>query len=587
MKFELIIKFAEHHKDELKDFKPFFSKDNEEGDRVVLHLDVDSFNNYFKLIHKLTDRIQEVQPTYIEKNGESMTRAELTEMLQTVLHNEESIRDQQRQQHDENPEGWGYHQLRSINRYLPENKAQLLEKKFWFQFGSFSSPHVWKVDKNQIRAILRQEAEDNYLPLCPSFDFTRVEKIVDRLPDDIDLKKNPNWQILYTDHVEGSRIEKKPVGLIHQMTGDDSSGDDGRDGTESEKKQRYIPDVKFEDIGGIDNILSTIREVIELPLKQPDLFTYLGIKPHKGVMMHGPPGCGKTMIAKAVANEVNAHFISVKGPELINKYQGQSEENLRNLFDEARELQPAIIFFDEIDSIAQKRSGEDNLRSDARFVNQLLSLMDGLEDYGKICVLAATNRVELIDTALLRPGRFDYVLKIEKPDEDGCRKIFEIATRDMPVESDFNIDEFTPQLEGLSGADISFVAREGAYNALRRNVDFGENFQRSISEKEDFSDLQISRDDFQNALEKVKPGTEQDPELNEALEKITTSQGKSTGSEEKPGRGQQSSSKKSSGDNGGSAASESDGSKGTSGKKSGRSDQPEQASQKSKDNTAS
>ena len=144
------------------------------------------------------------------------------------------------------------------------------------------------------------------------------------------------------------------------------------------------------------------------------------------LILFGPPGCGKTMIAKAIANEIQAHFISVKGPELLNKYYGQSEENLRTLFEEASEMQPSIIFFDEIDAIAQKRSSEDNLRIEAKFVNQLLTLMDGIEDYGSVCVIAATNRPELLDSALLRPGRFDYQLNVPKPDKEGCKTIFEI-----------------------------------------------------------------------------------------------------------------------------------------------------------------
>ena len=232
----------------------------------------------------------------------------------------------------------------------------------------------------------------------------------------------------------------------------------------------------------------------------------MGIQPHKGVMLYGPPGCGKTMIAKAIAYDIEAHFISIKGPELLNKYYGQSEENLRKVFEEARDLQPSVIFFDEIDSIAQKRSGEESLRMDARIVNQLLTLLDGIEDYGKICVIAATNRLELIDEALLRPGRFDYTLEIPLPDAEACRKIFEITTNDMPVSDEFSLQEFCPDLKGLSGADISFVAREGAYNCLRRNIDLKGKISGDELEKLEYEDLVIQKEDFRKALSKIKPG---------------------------------------------------------------------------------
>ena len=405
-------------------------------------------------------------------------------------------------------EGWGYSKLDAVNRYLPEAREQLLDTLYWFQFGSFESQHVWMFDKMQIRAILQQQAEDKWLHLCPAFNFRKVEKIVERLPDRINLDNNPNWKPLYGNVLEGSRIHRKATGIIHKITktGASASNDDQPKG-DAEETVRFIPKVSFEDIGGIDGIITSIREVIELPLKNPELFNHLGIKPHKGVLLYGPPGNGKTLIAKAIANETSAHFISVKGPELLNKYYGQSEENLRKLFEEARDLQPAIIFFDEIDSIAQSRSGAETLRMDARLVNQLLTLMDGIEDYGKVCVIAATNRLELIDDALLRPGRFDYQLKVSKPNRAGAEKIMKIATRNMPVDPGFSFTEFSPGLEGLSGADISFVAREGAYNCLRRSLDIEKTLKNGPLEPDSFKDLVISQQDFDRALKKLPSGS--------------------------------------------------------------------------------
>jgi SpoVK/Ycf46/Vps4 family AAA+-type ATPase len=392
---------------------------------------------------------------------------------------------------------------------------------YWFQIGRFEDNGVWKVDKHQISAILQQEVEDNFLHVCPSFDRKVLDEAINRLPDLIDVHQSPSWEVLYENKVEGSKIAKKAVGVIHKLTLNTlieprkntlkkeisdsvqkSLEKDSKSNTES--KKRSIPAVSFSEIGGIESILQTIREVIELPLKNPALFDYLNIKPHKGILLFGPPGCGKTMIAKAIANEIQAHFISVKGPELLNKYYGQSEENLRSLFEEASELQPSIIFFDEIDAIAQKRSSEDNLRIEAKFVNQFLTMMDGIEDYGSVCVIAATNRPELLDSALLRPGRFDYQLNVPKPDKDGCKKIFEINTKKMPVHEEFNSESFSESLEGLTGAEIAFVAREGAYNCLRRNYTFDPGNFETMSQLKEFNHLKIAEIDFQEALKRIK-----------------------------------------------------------------------------------
>jgi SpoVK/Ycf46/Vps4 family AAA+-type ATPase len=271
---------------------------------------------------------------------------------------------------------------------------------------------------------------------------------------------------------------------------------------EDEKKNRNIPKVTFSEIGGLGDVLIKIREIIELPMKLPELFIYLGIIPHKGILLFGPPGCGKTLIAKAIAHEINAHFINIKGPELLSKYHGQSEENLRNIFDEAKKLQPSIIFFDEIDAIAQNRSSDETLRFDSRFVNQLLTLMDGVEDYGNIRVIASTNRPELLDNALLRPGRFDYQLEISKPTLQGCKEIFNIYTKKMPIDNKFNTELFPEKLFGFTGADIAFIIRESAYNCIRRNIDIEE----TITKEQDvnYETLIIDENDFELALKMIK-----------------------------------------------------------------------------------
>jgi SpoVK/Ycf46/Vps4 family AAA+-type ATPase len=321
-----------------------------------------------------------------------------------------------------------------------------------------------------------------------------VEKLLHALPDQVNLNSDKRWQIRYKKTVSGSDM-LEAVGIKPNLKGEL---------IKDQEENRNIPPVSFSDIGGIDDVIQSIREVIELPLKRPELFRYMGIKPHKGILLYGPPGCGKTMIAKAIANEINAHFIAIKGPELLNKYLGESEANLRSIFSDAREKQPSIIFFDEIDAIAQKRSSNETLRSESRFVTQLLSLMDGIEDYGKVCVIASTNRHESLDIALLRPGRFDYTIFINKPTKKGCRDIFRIKTRDMPLSSKIDDEQFAEKLHGLTGAEIDFVVREAAYNCLRRSLDLRKCIATDNNYKINLNKLRIVETDLEQSLIRVK-----------------------------------------------------------------------------------
>ena len=232
-------------------------------------------------------------------------------------------------------------------------------------------------------------------------------------------------------------------------------------------EMQKLPRVTYEDIGGLGDEIKQVREMIELPLKHPELFDKMGIEPPKGVLMHGPPGTGKTLIAKAVANESNANFFTLSGPEIISKYYGQSEENLRKIFDEAIENAPSIIFIDEIDSIAPKRE-ETHGDVERRVVAQLLANMDGLEERGKLIVIGATNRVNAIDPALRRPGRFDREIEIGIPDRKGRREILEIHTRGMPLAEDVNLDKFSEMTHGYSGADLEALCKEAAMRTLRK-----------------------------------------------------------------------------------------------------------------------
>ena len=251
--------------------------------------------------------------------------------------------------------------------------------------------------------------------------------------------------------------------------------------------------VTYEDIGGLDDELELVREMIELPLSNPGVFTRLGVDPPKGVLLYGPPGTGKTLIAKAVANEVEATFLTVSGPEIMSKYKGESEEKLREKFEAAADNAPAIIFFDEIDSIAGKRDNGGDVES--RVVGQLLSLMDGLNARGDVIVIGATNRVDSLDPALRRGGRFDREIEIGVPGEAGRREVLDVHTRRMPLADDVNVDKLASRTHGFVGADLESLTTEAAMTALRRTRRAGE----------PLGNITITRADFESAMASVEP----------------------------------------------------------------------------------
>jgi transitional endoplasmic reticulum ATPase len=258
-----------------------------------------------------------------------------------------------------------------------------------------------------------------------------------------------------------------------------------------------VPSVHWKEVGGLDKIKSELEQSVEWPLKKPEVFKRMGIKPPRGILLYGPPGCGKTLLARAVATESEANFISVKGPEIFSKWVGESEKAIREVFRKARTAAPAIIFFDELDSIIPRRgAGYSDSGATERVISQLLTEMDGIESLQNVVVIAATNRPDILDPAVMRPGRFDRLIDVPAPDAKALMQIFKIHARDMPLSKDVDLQEIAEKAKGYSGADVEALCREAAMNALRDSIDSKE----------------VTRKDFDKAMETVKPS------INEKME---------------------------------------------------------------------
>mgnify|MGYP002761164497 CR=1 FL=1 len=296
----------------------------------------------------------------------------------------------------------------------------------------------------------------------------------------------PSGTVIVTDSTE--------VTLSQQPAEDIQAG---------ESESSNTPAVTYEDIGGLERELEQVREMIELPMRHPELFQRLGIEPPKGVLLHGPPGTGKTLIAKAVANEIDASFHTISGPEIMSKYYGESEEQLREIFEEAEEEAPSIVVVDEIDSIAPKR-GEAGGDVERRVVAQLLSLMDGLDERGEVVVIGATNRVDALDPALRRGGRFDREIEVGVPDREGRKEILQVHTRNMPLSDSVNLDEYADNTHGFVGADIESLAKEAAMNALRR-IRPELDLEADEVDADVLESLSVTETDFKDAIRGIEP----------------------------------------------------------------------------------
>jgi transitional endoplasmic reticulum ATPase len=385
----------------------------------------------------------------------------------------------------------------------------------WYAFGRMGDDGTYLVDKEGITE--RVLSDLGPCVRCPILDLDTTAEIVARLPEKIEPGKDAGWRYkedgpLASWAVVKTRDGREPKetvsqkereSLIERLARSVRNGGAGvavaggmAPGT------RNVPATRYEDVGGMRETIALVREAVELPITHPEIFRKLNIRPHKGILFYGPPGTGKTLLARAVARESGAHFIAVAGPEILNKYWGQSEARLRSIFNEARSKAPAIVLFDEIDSFASSRDMMSE-SFEATLVSQLLSLMDGMSDLGRVCVIATTNRPAALDPALRRPGRFDHEIEIGLPDAEARLHILNIHTRDMPTDPDLDLEHIAQHTGSYSGADLEALCREAALACMRRTINLSD-FERRIAPHQ-LSALSVTTYDFRTAMKRVGP----------------------------------------------------------------------------------
>ncbi|WP_205544073.1 ATP-binding protein [Rubrobacter indicoceani] len=393
-----------------------------------------------------------------------------------------------------------------------------LTRGSWYSFGEMGEDGTFRIDKDAMTERILSDLGP--CVRCPILDLDATAELVARLPEEIDPARHEGWRYRQKNGpVTGWKVSKaepeadgppKPPGrdsresresLIERLARNVRSGGAGvaaaggmAPGT------RNVPATRYRDVGGMRETIALVREAVELPITHPELFERLGIRAHRGILFYGPPGTGKTLLARAAAHESGAHFIAVSGPEIINKFWGQSEARLRSIFSEARAKAPAIILFDEIDSFAAARDSMSE-SFEATLVSQLLSLMDGMNDIGQVCVIATTNRPSALDPALRRPGRFDHEVEIGLPDPESRLHILNIHANRMPLAPNTDLKEIARRTEGYSGADLEALCREAALACMRRTVDLTD-LDRRVTNRE-LSSLAVATYDFYTAMKRV------------------------------------------------------------------------------------
>jgi transitional endoplasmic reticulum ATPase len=354
------------------------------------------------------------------------------------------------------------------------------------------------INARKVKAVPAEKVVISPLEAIPPIDERYLADALESVP----LIKGDNVMVPYF----GGRLTFQIIGITPPPAVDSAAIVTNKTTftiTEKDEALRGMPQVSYEDIGGLRDEMQKVREMIELPLRHPEIFEKLGIEAPKGVLLFGPPGTGKTLLAKAVASESNSHFISISGPEIMSKFYGESEARLREIFKEAREKAPTIIFIDEIDSIAPKRE-EVMGEVERRVVSQMLSLMDGLEGRGKVIVIAATNRQNALDPALRRPGRFDREIEIKVPDKNGRLEILQIHSRNMPLDTDVDQKKIAAVTHGFVGADLEYLCKEAAMKCLRRLLP-DLNLEDEKLAPETLDKLIITQNDFNQAIKDVMP----------------------------------------------------------------------------------
>ncbi len=393
-------------------------------------------------------------------------------------------------------------------------------KNSWYTLGEMGDDGVYRVDKEGITE--RVLSDLGPCVRCPILDLDAAAETIARLPEEIDPNKDEGWRYRGGGSTESWTVAKARGGedglreepatgsgttsretLVERIARSVRSGGAGVAAAGGAAPgTRNVPGTRYEDVGGMKETISLVREAAELPITHPEIFEKLGIRPNKGILFYGPPGTGKTLLARAVANESGAHFIAVSGPEILNRYWGQSEARLRSIFSEARAKSPAIILFDEIDSFAASRESMSE-SFEATLVSQLLSLMDGMNDLGRVCVIATTNRPQALDPALRRPGRFDHEIRIGLPDTDARLQILKIHTQGMPTSPELDLRQLANLTRDYSGADLEALCREAALVCMRRSLNLTD-FERRIVPGQ-LSSLSVTTYDFRTAIKRVGP----------------------------------------------------------------------------------
>ena len=388
-------------------------------------------------------------------------------------------------------------------RFIPISEANHLG---WFQYGSMNRDKVFIVDKIKLRQRINYYLEKSNARFCPLLDGAAIDDIVRQLPGRIDPQKDEEW-VYKQGWVKGRfqviGVEKKQSGTPslpqYKAPKKETPEKSAKIDTTYNSAERDIPMVRYHQIGGLDNVISQVRESVELPLKMPQLFTHMGITPHRGILLYGPPGTGKTLIAKALANECKAHFIFVNGPELISKWHGETESNLRKIFEEAKAKAPSVILFDEVDALTPNRD-QVTLNYEAVAVSQLLSLMDGLVERGNVVVIGTTNRPQSVDAALKRPGRLDLHLEVGFPDLAGRLEILRIHTAAMPLEEGVDLLRLAQLTPDSSGADLASLCREAGLLCIREKITISMTEGVPDITPEEILELKVRQEHFLQAL---------------------------------------------------------------------------------------